>query len=398
MSESASRIRERAAAVRLAGKQLKATALDTRIAWLVSAAARLTESSLEARQSLASATGLSPAMVEWGARTTLATVDARGLRALHDEATVRGESPVGLLSLVLAGNLFTASVRGILVPLLLGVPVLAKASSRDRLFPAMLVDALCEADPNLGAALGLVFFSGADEPLEEAFVDAADTVAVYGSDETVSAIRERHPEVPLIAHGHGVSAAYCGPDALSSYHVAGTLESLALDICAYDQRGCLSPQIVYVDERAMSAESFATQLGALGLAAMEERLPRGPLPIEVGAAQAQWRGLAEVAGTLVRGDTFAIAAVGGPDLRWSPGYRNVSVVGVDGPEAAVEALSPLGPALKCVGVDEASRARLGDALARRDQLGAYLCSLGTMQTPALDAPADGKPIWHGLLR
>jgi hypothetical protein len=31
-------------------------------------------------------------------------------------------------------------------------------------------------------------------------------------------------------------------------------------------------------------------------------------------------------------------------------------------------------------------------------LSAYACTTGTMQTPPLDAPADGRPIWHGLFQ
>ena len=32
-----------------------------------------------------------------------------------------------------------------------------------------------------------------------------------------------------------------------------------------------------------------------------------------------------------------------------------------------------------------------------ESLSAYACAIGTMQTPAFDAPADGRPPWDGLL-
>ena len=105
----------------------------------------------------------------------------------------------------------------------------------------------------------------------------------------------------------------------------------ALDVAAYDQRGCLSPQVIYVEEtRARSAEAFAESL-ARGL---ETALPRGPLPLPAGAAQAQWRGLAEVEGRLIQGDSYAISVRPAESIRWSPAYRNVNVSPVASPSEA----------------------------------------------------------------
>ena len=118
----------------------------------------------------------------------------------------------------------------------------------------------------------------------------------------------------------------------------------------------------------------------------------------IGAEQAQWRGLAEVEGTLIRGATYAVAVRPARAIRWSPGYRNVTLVPVRGVADALQAMEPIGSNLKCVGADPASISEIRTQLERSPGLSAYACALGTMQTPALDAPADGRPIWHGLLR
>ena len=74
-----------------------------------------------------------------------------------------------------------------------------------------------------------------------------------------------------------------------------TVADLSLDICAYDQRGCLSPQLVYIEETtSRSTEHFAKRLADEGLGSIGKTLPRGPLPVSIGAVQAQWRGIAEV--------------------------------------------------------------------------------------------------------
>jgi hypothetical protein len=154
---------------------------------------------------------------------------------------------------------------------------------------------------------------------------------------------------------------------------------------------------MYVQGNRADAEAFGEQLARDGLEPLSETLPRGPLPLDVGARQAQWRGLAEVEGRVFQGDDFAVAIVDRTALRWSPGYRNVSVVPVESFETALEAWTALGATLKCVGVDPASLDSSAAALARARSLSAHACPLGSMQKPELDAPVDGKRPWYGLL-
>jgi hypothetical protein len=402
VTDDASSVRGRAAAVLEAGHVLRAAAVEERAHWLAQAAATLARHARERSKALSEATGLSIPMVEWATSTTLDTVAEEAMLALAQEArrrSGRAPDPIALLSVVLAGNVFTASVRGIVVALLFGVPVLVRASSRETTFPAMLRDALRSVDPRLGAAMDLVAFPGGDIEREAALVELAESVAVYGSDETLAAMAARLGDTPLISHGHGVSVAYCGTDALDDAHIGDTIAGLSLDICAYDQRGCLSPQVVYVEEAPdRPAMDFAKRLAEEGLVLMSRTLPRGPLPVSVGAAQAQWRGIAEVEGALVRGDTYAVSIRQARPIRWSPAYRNVTLSPVRGLDEAVEAMQPMGSHLKCVGADSTSISEVHARLSKSPALSAYACPIGTMQTPPLDAPADGRPVWHGLLR
>ena len=402
MTDDASVVRARAASVLEAGEALRASTLEERAHWLSQAARTLARQAENGRDALSSTTGLSIPMLEWAVRTTLDTMTGDAMRGLAQSAqkgTDRAPDPIAMLSVVLAGNVFTASVRGILVPLLFGIPVLVKASSSETLFPAMLCDALRSADSRLGAAMSVVVFPGGDVEREAALIDSAEAVSVYGGDATVEAMAARLGNTPLIAHGHGVSVAYCGNHAIEEAHIGHTISSLSLDICAYDQRGCLSPQLVYVEESSeLSVMDFAERLAKEGLTPLSRTLPRGPLPVSVGAAQAQWRGVAEVEGSLVRGDTYAVSVRESQPIRWSPGFRNVTVTPVRALDEALQAMRPIGSNLKCVGADSASIPELEARLADSPTLSAYACTIGTMQTPSLDAPADGYPIWHGLFK
>ncbi len=397
MTLTPSAIRARAGEVRKASEALRSSGVEERAAWLSHAADALGERAHQRRAELSRSTGLDEAMVDWASRTTLETVRENALIALHAEAGPLGQ-PLDALPVVLAGNVFTAAVRAAFVPLLFGVPVLVKPSSSEPLFPLLMRDALRETNARLGASFDLAAFEGGDREAEAAFVESATTVSVYGSDATVAAMTARLPDVRIVAHGHGVSVACCGAASLRDDAVDVTVERLALDVCAYDQRGCLSPQVIFVAQTdARSAEDFARRFSERGLAPMGARLPRGGMPVDVGAVQAQWRGLAEVEGTLFSGPDHAVAVRPPEPIRWSPGYRNVTVSPVADLAEALRVVVRLGAHLKCIGVDPSSLPEVQTRLAQTP-LEAYACPIGEMQTPALDAPADGRPVWQGLTR
>lgn len=405
MTDDPSMIRKRARAVLEAGEILQGCSIEERARWLEASAQALAEGTplgCEARETLPQETGSSDPMVAWALRTTLGTLRRDALLGLAEEAMeVVGArpDPISLLSVVLAGNVFTASVRGIVVPLLFGVPVLVKASSSETRFPTLMREALRHADAELGMTMDLVVFPGGDVDCEAALLELAETVGVYGTDETVRAIKQRiGGRIPVIAHGHGVSVAYCSARSLTPESIDDTTARLALDLTAYDQRGCLSPQVIYLEETpGTPADSFATRLSR-ALEEIAETLPRGPLPEAVGAAQTQWRGLAEVEGTLVRGREHALAINRSGATRWSPGYRNATIVPVRALDDAIDSMMAFAAHLKCVGTDDSTLRELTARFGEGASWKAYATEIGTMQTPALEAPADGRPVWEGLFR
>jgi hypothetical protein len=350
----------------------------------------------EARQTLPETTGLSPEMVAWALETSLGvlTEDALGdavRRALASGAP-RRPVPPRRITVILAGNVFTACLRPISFALALGAHVVAKASSREDRFPRLLAAALSEVDSGLAEHLEVVTFPGGTVELEAPLFAASDTVVAYGGDETIEALRSRVPAtVRLVEHGHGVGAAFVGADADDD-----AAEKLALDIAAYDQRGCLSPVAVWMEG---DAQGFADRLGG-ALDDLERRLPRGPVPPSVAAAQMQWRGVAATRGWLREGTGNAVFL---PDDRDtppppSPGWRNVTVLPCPDLETFAARVGRLGVHLKAVGV--AGGADLPDRLA--PLLPPPTCPrispVGTMQTPPLDMPADGMLPGVDLLR
>lgn len=352
------------------------------------------------RDALSVSTGLSSPMIEWALETSL----PRSIDVLH---AARLLAPVPTqtdrkLAVILAGNVFTACIRALSWPLLLGWRVSVKAASHDDVLPRAFAAALRDADAEIGARLEIATFDRTDDAALRALTRDCDAVSVYGSDATIDAIQHQVDQpTSWIAHGHGIGAAVVERGAIRGRTQRMLwAQRLALDVAAYDQRGCLSPQVVLVD----SDDDKRTHKLALNLSAalteLEHTLPRGPLPQDVAIAQSQWRSSMAACADLIEGATHAVAVTQrdvDPKPMLGPGFRNVLVVPCTDVSRALSLLEPWGLMLKALGV-----APDGEVLAHvqsrlSPKVRPSVIAAGTMQKPAFDAWADGQPAWYLLV-
>ncbi len=397
-------IRRRAAETAATAGVLRAMDEEDLIARLADAADLLadreTETGAEARGLLVQSTGLSAEMVDWALETAVGGVTRGALHSLSRSLTPPNGATISrarLAALVLSGNVFTASLRAMLVPLLARVPVIAKASSRDDVFPRLLRRAIELRAPEVAASVEVLTFEGGNVKLEDALFAQADMVAAYGSDATLAEIRARLPATTtFVPHGHGLGAIYV-PFAGGRTDIDEVASQIALDVAAYDQRGCLSPHAVWTDAKTEDARALAEAI-AEALERLRTELPRGPLPMDRGAQQLQWRGVGATRGDLFEGDGYAVCFEGDAPLRLSPGHRNVAVLSCADEEDLGRRLSPLGVHLKALGI--AADIGTRRAIARRlpAPLAPRISAVGQMQTPGLTSLADGQSPWLGLVR
>lgn len=349
-----------------------------------------------ARDVLPADTGLSPDMVDWALKTTLGASDMQALvklrRSLLPPMSNMKAVPAGLGVVILASNIFIASWRALLEPLLQRCPVLAKTSSQGGAFPKLIQDALAQISPALANALAVVDFKGGRSEIEDALFEAAAVISVYGNDDTITQIRQRLPaNTRLHAHGHGLGAVFVPKTTvLDEQTLQGVCDAIALDVSAYDQRGCMSPQGIWVETGgAYDARVFAEILVTRSLSKLSKVLPRGPLPLDAAAAELQWRGVGAVQGELVTGHDFAVCLEKQTPFRTTPGYRNISVWSCQSQAHLADILAPFGCQLKVLGIagDQITRQRIASALP--GPLAPRVCEIGTMQTPPLDYISDG---------
>lgn len=306
-----------------------------------------------------------------------------------------------LLVHIAAGNLPNPALTSLLLGLLTRSSQFMKCAQGGALIPRLFAHSLYDAEPKLASCLEIAQWPGGSETLESALFREADLLTATGSDETLEQIRARLPRsTRFLGYGHRVSLGYLTSDALSGLGARKWVQKAAADVAAWDQQGCLSPHVLYIEPRGtLSPESFA-ELLAEELQRREEILPRGTLDPE------------ESARITTRRSFYEVRALHSPETRlWcSPGSTQWTVVYDTDPLFQpsclnrfihVKAVHDLNEALRHA---ESARgqvstvgmaATLEQAPGLAQQLGRWgvtrICSLGQMQNPPLTWRHDGRP-------
>jgi hypothetical protein len=196
---------------------------------------------------------------------------------------------------VAAGNIPNPTLTSIVFGLLMRSAQFVKCASGSSFLPRMFAHSIYDSDPKLGACLEIAEWRGGDTALESVLFAEADCVTATGSDETLAAIRARLPiKTRFVGYGHRVSFGFVAGGALHGSRVKKIVAASADDVVAWNQLGCLSPHVIYVEAGGgVSPENFA-ELLADELERREQTEPRGGLPAEHAAAIASRRGIYEV--------------------------------------------------------------------------------------------------------
>lgn len=174
---------------------------------------------------------------------------------------------------ILAGTTPAMIAQGFLQGALLNINQCIKLPRQQTTFAYLLHQSFKENAQELAALFSLD--NGQDLPLFYEKLKAAELVIAYGHDETLSTIKKYiSPNTIFIAHGHAESAAVIFKEAANSQ----SLEKLAYDMLSYDQRGCLSPRVTFIQKGGeLTPEKCAEYFAKSILPKLSEKLPRGGL-------------------------------------------------------------------------------------------------------------------------
>ncbi len=300
-----------------------------------------------------------------------------------------------------AGNLPCPTLMSIVLGLLARSGQFVKCASGAALLPRLFAHSLYQVEPKLAACLEIAEWKGGRLDLEQALYLEADCVTATGSDETLAAIRRHLPtQTRFLAYGHLVSFGYLAREDLSSYGAKKIAALAAADVAAWDQQGCLSPHLFYVEQGgAVSPELFAEMLAA-ELAKREATEPRGEITVTEAAAIASRRALYETRAAASpetrqwqsQGSTaWTVVYEADPRFQLSCLNRFVFVKAVGGLTEAVQAAEPVRGQVSTVGLATSGEKAVMIATEWARWGATRVCAVGQMQNPPLTWRHDGRP-------
>ncbi|WP_144631650.1 acyl-CoA reductase [Bordetella genomosp. 13] len=297
-----------------------------------------------------------------------------------------------------AGNVPALALWSLVCGLLVKAGSIGKLPSAEPLFAGWFARLLAEVHPPLAECLAVVWWRGAGGEEADALYAQADTVVAYGGNDALHAIQRRLPVTTrLLAHGHKLGFGVVSASALDAVNAPVLARRAAWDVMRYDQQGCYSPHVFYVQRGGpVSPRDFAGYLGA-ELANLQRRFPRRALDLEESASVAKWR--QSIEWTLPASD----ALLGEPDAAWNVAYvdaprvlaptalqRSIVVAAIDTLDQVAPALAGLHAYLQTAGVAAAPH----ELYALGVQLGAAgvtrISALGAMSTPEAGWHHDGR--------
>ena len=300
-----------------------------------------------------------------------------------------------LTTQVVSGSVPGVGATALLRSLLVKSPTLLKPGLGDVVLPVLLARAVAEEDPELAAAMAVVYWPGDALDVTTAAVAAAGTVVAYGSDHAVASLRDRAAVTSrFVAYHHRVSVGVVGRDALTADRVREVASEVAGTVAFFDQRGCVSPQVVYVEEGgSVDPLGFAEHVAG-AMAQLEDHLPGGPPQPDEAAAVQQVRATAEIlaaAGKAVwlrhgEGASWTVVLDSEDALDQACVARTVRLVPISDAMMVPERLRPMAAHLQTLGV-----AGCGEQLG---PLANAMAEVGVTRITPFDRVAFPPPWWH----
>lgn len=301
-----------------------------------------------------------------------------------------------------AGNVPNPAMMGLILGLLTRSAQFLKCASGSSFLPRLFAHSIYDADPKLGACLEIAEWRGGNADLENALFAEADCVTATGSDETLDSIRAKLPgRVRFLGYGYRVSFGFVAGEVLFGSRTGKIVSAAADDVVAWNQLGCLSPHVIYVQTGGdVSPERFALSL-ADELARREANEPRGEISVAESAAITSRRAIYEIRAAHSPESTrhwrsegsTAWTVIFEADARFQLSCLNrfIYVKPVSDLKALLESADAVRGKVSTVGVAVPDE-MIPELAARLAHWGVTrICPLGRMQNPPLTWRHDGRP-------
>lgn len=305
-----------------------------------------------------------------------------------------------LITHVWAGNVPALPLWSLVSGLLVKAGNIGKVSSSEPLFAGWFAQALVEVEPRLANCFAVVWWKGGDEEREKTVFDQSNLVIGYGGNQSLQSLQSRMPiTTRFLPFGHKVSFGMISNAALDAQKAWKAAHQAALDVVRYDQQGCYSPHLFYVQKGGKVTPREFAQYVATELENFSTRYPRRKLSMEESATLASWRQKEEMSVFSMKGKEV----LGQAAHQWtvvyeeeaegftpSPLNRVIRVIAFEKIEDILPLLKPYQSFLQTVGIAASPK----ELFRWSEQLAAIgvtrITALGRMTSPEAGWHHDGR--------
>lgn len=303
-----------------------------------------------------------------------------------------------------AGNVPGLPLWSLVSGLLVKAGTVGKVPSAEPMFATWFAELLAEVEPELADCIAIAWWKGGTVEAESALLTKADVALAFGGNEALAEIQTRTPVTTrFLAYGHKISFSLIGREALDAAKASATAGRAAYDVARYDQQGCYSPHVIFVEKGGSAAPRQFAHYLAHELAAMERKFPRRALTLGETAGIAAWRDGEEIGN--------GAEVVGDPNGAWTVSFleskdgfgpsglnRAIRVVAVDDLSDVPARAAPYARLLQTVGIATAPRRLFALSKALGDAGVTRISALGDMTAPEAGWHHDGRYNLSDLVR
>jgi len=276
---------------------------------------------------------------------------------------------------------------------------LLRVNQEEILLTTLFAESLQEFSPEMAQTIAVLTWDKTETAITKTAFEAADFVIAYGSDGSIADIQTLiPPNTPRIFHGHKLSFGAIAREAISE----DSAKKVAIDIARYDQGGCLSPHLYYVEADGTTTPLDFAQQVAESLKELAFSLPKGRCNEKTASQIQQLRGTVPLKGGTVfespDGVDWTVLYDPSPVFTASPLGRCIWIKPVANLSAIPSLIQPVQKVIQAIGIaiPEPRASKTVESLSQGG--GCHICEIGEMQRPPLNWMHDGQKRLLPLLR
>ena len=149
---------------------------------------------------------------------------------------------------ICAGNILGIAAFEMILDKLIDAATWIKVPSEEPVFGTLYARSIEEVDPQLASSIAILPFSSKDKEVEEILFSKSDIIRATGGERarvSLEKLAEKH-NIPISGHWHKFSFITIAREYLDD-RASQIAELVSLDVTAWDQQGCFSPQEIFVE-------------------------------------------------------------------------------------------------------------------------------------------------------